>query len=56
MGWGWEGELTRVEKIIVLDWGRSEVVVNSRLEDLEGRMRLKRIWKLVPQAGEKRNE
>ena len=42
-----------VEKIVVLDWGRSEMVVNSCLEDLEGRMRLKRMWKLIPQVGEK---
>ena len=46
--------LTWVEKIMVLDGGRSEMVVNSCLEDLEGRMRLKRMWKFVPQAGKKR--
>ena len=34
----WMG-LTRVEWV-VLDWGRSEMVVNSCLEYLEGRMRL----------------
>ena len=49
LGWG-RGRLTRVENIMVLDWGRSEMVVNSCLEDLEGRMRLKRMWKLVPQV------
>ena len=30
----------------------SEIVVNSYLEDLE-RMRLKRVWKVVPQAGKR---
>ena len=40
----------RVEKIKVLDWGRSEMVVNSCLEDLKGRMTLKRLWKSIPQA------
>ena len=50
MWWG----LTRVEKIMVWDWGRSKMVVNSCIEDREGRMRLKRMWKLVPKAGEKR--
>ena len=47
--------LTRVEKIKVLDWGRTEMVVNSCL-DLEERMRLKRMWTLVPQVGQKRNK
>ena len=41
--------LIRVEKIMALDWVQSEMV-NSRLEDLDGRMRLKRMWKLVPQV------
>ena len=31
--------LTRVEKIMLLDWRRSEMVVNSCLDNLEGRMR-----------------
>jgi len=44
------------KRITVLVWGRSEIVVNGCLEDLEGRMRLKRMWKLIPQAGEKRNK
>ena len=43
-------QLTRVKKIMVLNWGRSEIVVNSYLEDLEGRMRWKRMWKLIPQV------
>jgi len=30
------------------------MVVNSCLEDLEGRMRLKRMLKLIPKAGKKR--
>ena len=30
------------------DWGRSEMVVNSCLEDPEGRMRLKKMWNLIP--------
>ena len=29
------------------------MVLNSCLEDLEGRMRLKRMWRLVPQVGKK---
>ena len=28
---------------MVFDWGRSEMVVNSRLEELEGRIGLNRI-------------
>ena len=44
----------RVQRILVLDWGQSEMVVSSCLEDLEGGMRLKRVWKVVPQAGKKR--
>ena len=46
----------RVEKIMVLDWGRSEMVVNSCFQDLEVGMRLKRMWKLMPQMGEKSNK
>ena len=30
------------------------MVVNSCPGDLEGRMRLKTMWKLIPQVGEKR--
>ena len=37
------GGLTRVAKIMDFEWGTSEMVVNSCLEDLEGRMRLKRM-------------
>ena len=47
--WG----LTRVEKITVLDWGQSEMVVKSCLEDLEGRVILRRMWKFGPQAAKK---
>jgi len=47
--------LTRTENI-VSDWALSEMVVNSCLEDLDGRMRLKRIWKLVPEVGKKSNK
>ena len=36
--------------------GRYEMVVNSCFEDVEGRVGLKRMWKLVPQVGEKRNK
>ena len=46
--------LTRVEKIMVLDWGQSEMALNSCLEELEGRMTLKRMWKLILQARQKR--
>ena len=45
--------LTRVEKIMAYDWGWPEMVDNSCLEDLEGRMRLKRMWKSIAQAGKK---
>ena len=37
-----------------LYWGRSVMVLNSCLEDLEGRMRLKWMFNLVPQVGKKR--
>ena len=58
MGQRGEGELTRIEKTMVSDGGRSEMTVNSCLEDLEGRMRLKRMWKFVLQVGvgKKRNK
>ena len=39
--------LTWVEKIMVLVWGHSEMVVNSCLEDLKGRMGLKKMGKLL---------
>ena len=32
------------------------MVVNSGLEDLERRMRLKRVWKLVPPTEKKKKE
>ena len=50
------GGLTGVEKILVLDGGRSEVVVNNSFEGLEGRMGLKRVWEFIPKVGKKRNE
>ena len=31
-------------------------MVNSCLEELEGRMRLKRMWKLIPQVGKMEEE
>ena len=43
--------LTRVEKMMGLDWGQFEMVVNCCLEDLDERMTLNRMWKLVPQVG-----
>ena len=42
-----------MEKIVVLHLGQAEMVINSCLEDLGRRIRLKRTWKLVPQAGKK---
>ena len=45
-----------VEKIVVLDGGRQEVVVNSCFEGLEGRMGLKRVWEFIPKVEKKRNE
>ena len=45
-----------MEKIVVLDGGRLEVVVNSCFEDLEGRVGLKRVLEFVPKAGKKWNE
>ena len=53
--WVWGG-LTGVEKIEDLDGGRSEVVVNSCFEDLEGRIGLRREWEFIPKVGKKRNE
>ena len=47
--------LTRAEKIMVLDWRRSEMA-NSCIEDPEVRLRLKGMWKLILQAGIKRNK
>ena len=32
-----------------------DMYTNSRLEDLERSMRLKRMWKLIPQVGENQN-
>ena len=32
------------------------MVLNRCLEDLEGRMRLKRTWRLVPEVEKKRNK
>jgi len=32
------------------------VVVNSRFEDLEGGVGLKRVWEFDPKVGKKRNE
>ena len=46
----------KVEKIMVWDWGGSEMLVNSCLEDLEGRMRLKRMRKFVLQLGKKKEK
>ena len=40
-----------VEKIMVLDGGRLEMVVNSCFEDLEERVGLKRVWSFVPKTG-----
>ena len=50
------GGLAGVEKILVLDGGRKEMVVNSCFEDLEGRRGLKRVWEFIPKVGKKRNE
>ena len=47
---GLRGGLTVGEKTMILDGGRLEMVVNSCLEDLEERMRSKRMWKLDPQV------
>ena len=50
------GGLAGVEKIMVLDGGREEIVVNSCFEDLEGRVGLKRVWEFIPKVGKQRNE
>ena len=42
--------------IMVLDGDGVEMVLNSCLEDLEGKIRLKRMWKFVPQVWKKRNK
>jgi len=39
-----------------VDGGRSEVVLNSCFENLEGRVGLMRVWEFVPKVGKKRNE
>ncbi len=44
-----------VKNIMVWDGGRSEMVVNSCFEDLEGGVGLKRVWEFVPKVGKKRN-
>ena len=44
------------EKIMVVDGGRYEMVVNSSFEDMEGRVGLTRVWEFVPEVGKKRNE
>ena len=50
--WGWGG-LIGVEKIMVLNGGRQEMVVNSCFEELEGRMGLKRAWEFVSEVRKK---
>ena len=45
-----------VKKIKILDWRRSEMMVNSCFEDLEGRVGLNRVREFVPKVGKKRNE
>ena len=44
------------KKVMVLDWGQSEMVENRCLEDLEGRMRLNRMWKLVHRWGKREEQ
>ena len=41
-------------KIVVLDGGRQEVVVNSCFEGLEGRMGLNRVREFIPKVGGKK--
>ena len=53
---GTRGKQTVVEKIKILDGGRSEMVVNSCFEDLEGGVGLKRVWEFIPKVGKKGNE
>ena len=48
MGW-----INGVEKIVVLDGGRSEMMVNSYFEDLKGRVGLKRVREYVSKGGKK---
>ena len=47
-----------VEKMMLLDGGRYEMVVNSCFEDLERGVRVKRVGEFVPEVGKKkkRNE
>ena len=47
----WVG-LTRVKR----SWFMTEMAVNSYLEDVEGRMRLKRMWKLIPRWEKKEEQ
>ena len=53
---GTRGKQTVVEKIKILDGGRSEMVVNSCFEHLEGAVGLKRAWEFVPEVGKEKNE
>ena len=41
-------------KIVVLDGGREEVVLNSCFEDRDGRVGLERVWEFIPKVGIKR--
>ena len=50
VGFGWiNGDV----KIVVLDGGRCEVVLNSCFEGLGGRVGLKRVWEFVPEVRKK---
>ena len=55
-GLTWEG-LMGIEKIMIADGESPETVVNSCLEAMEGKMRLKRLrTKLIPQVEKKKEE
>ena len=47
------GGLTGVEKIMILDGRRYEMVVNSCFEDLEGRVGLKSVRVFIPKVGKR---
>ena len=52
MGWIYGG----VKDQVFLDGGRYEMVGHSCFEDLEGGVRLKRVFEFVADVGKKRNE
>jgi len=51
--WIWRMWINGGRKIMVMDEGRWEMIVNICFEDLEGKVGLKIVWEFVPKAGKK---